>query len=222
MNTPHDKDIWIFAYGSLMWRPGFAFAERHQARLEGWHRRLCIVSRHHRGSPARPGLVLGLDRGGATDGVVYRIHAHDAASVLKAVRARELISGVYREALLQVGVSSERRTVVAVVYLAEPAHPSFTERLPVMHQARVVGAARGKSGANLDYLVSTVSELERLGIRERELERVLVCLGSVRTRRPAPPGSNRGRKLPDGWPRPKRLSVERLTRFVYRTRLQPV
>lgn len=222
MHEAHATDLWIFAYGSLMWRPGFVFAEAHRARLCGWHRRFCIVSRHHRGSHDRPGLVLGLDRGGITEGVVYRVGAADAAAVLKAVRARELISGVYREALLPVSILGEgARQVPAVVYLAERAHPSFAERLPVARQARVIAAAKGKSGANLEYLSSTVAELTRLGIRERELERVLVCLGSIRTRKASASSKvlHHQAALVRGWPRRARLRVAELARFLHRLRL---
>jgi glutathione-specific gamma-glutamylcyclotransferase len=221
MTKVHARDVWIFAYGSLMWRPGFPFVEMHRARLNGWHRRFCIVSRYHRGSHDRPGLVLGLDRGGTTDGVVYRVAAHDASCVLKAVRARELISGVYREALLPVTVlGAAAGQVPAIVYLAEKAHPSFNERLPVSQQAHIIARAEGRSGANLDYLVSTVAELARLGIRERELERILVCLGWVKSRRPATAKSvQRHGTLPAGWPRVSRIRIAELTRFLYRARL---
>jgi cation transport protein ChaC len=216
-------DLWIFAYGSLMWRPGFAFEERHPARLRGFHRRFCIVSRHHRGSFERPGLVLGLDRGGATQGVAYRVAAHHAGDVLRRVRARELISGVYREALLTVTLLGEdARQVAAIVYLAEPHHPSFNPRLPVKLQAHIIAHAHGRSGDNLGYLASTVGELLRLGIRERELERIATCLGAVRTRQLKPDSRkshHTGRRVMT-WPRLKRVRFAELTRFQHRTRLR--
>src|SRR5215470_16603979 len=99
-----DHDLWVFAYGSLMWRPAFAFAEARRARLTGYHRAFCIYSVHHRGTPERLGLVLGLDRGGVCEGVAYRVPATDAVAVRAYLRAREQVSGVYREAFLPVEV----------------------------------------------------------------------------------------------------------------------
>lgn len=216
------RDLWIFAYGSLMWRPAFPFEERHRARLDGYHRRFCIISRHHRGTIDRPGLVLGLDRGGSAVGVVYRVTSHHAAGVLKAVRARELISGVYREALLPVTVlGAHGLRVMAVAYLAEPSHPSFNRRMPIRQQAHIIAHAHGRSGDNLGYLAHTVAELLRLGIRERELERIATCLGAVRTRRPPPrPLTARSSRRTVSWPKLKRVRFADLTRFLHRTRLR--
>ena len=174
-------EFWVFAYGSLMWRPGFAFAEVQAARLSGWHRRFCIASRHHRGTHARPGLVLGLDRGGVTEGLAYRIAAGVIRLVRSYLRAREQVSGIYREANVKITLTGQgAHEHRALVYLAEREHPGFTPRVPVQRQAHIIAGAKGRSGSNVDYLVNTLSELKRLGIRERELERVRACLGAIR------------------------------------------
>src|SRR3954471_6188497 len=92
-------DLWIFGYGSLMWRPGFDYLERVEARLIGAHRALCVYSFFHRGTPERPGLVLGLDRGGACRGIAYRVAAAERAATLAYLRAREQQNNVYRETM---------------------------------------------------------------------------------------------------------------------------
>jgi len=197
-----------------MWRPGFDYVEVVPARLAGWHRRFCIASRVHRGTHRRPGLVLGLDRGGMTEGLAYRIAAEDAVAVRTYLRAREQVSGIYREAHLKIALlSGERLTHQALVYLSEPAHPGFTPRVPVHRQAHIIAGANGMSGSNVDYLINTLAELKRLGIRERELERVRTCLGAVR--------GGRGRALVshhvlDGWPSSRTLKHADINRFGHR------
>jgi cation transport protein ChaC len=181
MTTLGAHDLWVFAYGSLMWRPAFAYAEARRARLTGYHRAFCIYSVHHRGTPRRRGRVLGLDRGGVCEGVAYRIAAADAAPRAPRLRAREQVSGVYREALVPVEIEQRHPPVevTALAYIVERAHPAYAGRLPLGMQARVIRGARGLSGANLDYLVSTVRHLQELGIRERDLERLVVMAGPL-------------------------------------------
>ncbi|HEX5958293.1 MAG TPA: gamma-glutamylcyclotransferase [Hyphomicrobiaceae bacterium] len=200
-------DLWVFAYGSLMWRPGFAYREMRRARLTGYHRAFCVCSVHHRGTPGRIGLVLGLDRGGVCEGVAYRIDAQDVPETRAYLRARELVNGVYREALRPVELEttgseagsapsaptlpsfpqrgrgrSDRETTVrttALAYIVERAHPTYAGHLPPVIQARLIRAASGLSGTNLDYLISTVRHLKALGIRERGLERLVTLAGPL-------------------------------------------
>lgn len=172
-------DLWVFAYGSLMWRPGFAFAEVRRARLSGYSRRFCVTSVHHRGSPDRPGLVLGLDRGGVCDGLVYRVPADDALATLGYLREREQVNGVYRETRVEVRPEGAAEAVSAVTYLVERSHPSYVPRLPLTVQARLISGARGRSGVNLDYLVNTLRHMRDIGIREAELERLLSVIGAL-------------------------------------------
>jgi cation transport protein ChaC len=160
---------------------------------------------HHRGTPERLGLVLGLDRGGACEGVAYRIAAADVASTLAYLRARELVNGVYREALVPIELEpgagsdpsprglpgknkggcegSDPSEVMALAFIVERAHHTYAGRLPLATQVRLIRAAKGVSGANLDYLVSTVRHLNELGIRERELERLVTLVGPLAWRR---------------------------------------
>ena len=210
-----------------MWRPDFVYAERHAARLEGWHRRFCILSRHYRGSAVHPGLLLGLDRGGSCEGMAFRVAPGDAASVLAYLRVREQISGVYREArrpikLLGAGAQTQSVVRMAVVFLAEPAHPSFSARLPVPLQARVIASARGTTGSNLEYLAQTLDALQLLGIRERELERIAAVIGALRISRRRILAARRWPgpvKSVAGWPRTPRVGLHGVKRFTHRTKV---
>lgn len=170
--------LWIFGYGSLMWRPGFEFEEAVPARVEGWRRGFYIYSTHHRGTHQRPGLVLGLDRGGACAGVAFRVSPDRAAQTLGYLRAREQINGVYREQTLSARIEDGTgRRVPVIAYVAERTHPSYAGRLPLTTQIRLIRAASGISGPNLHYLINTVRQLDSLGFRELELSRLLVLAG---------------------------------------------
>lgn len=175
---PDSGDLWIFAYGSLMWRPDFAFEEAQPARLTGFHRSFCIYSTHHRGSPDRPGLVLGLDRGHVCHGIAYRIATSQADAVIDYLRERELIYGVYRETMVPLMLmGAVHRETRALAFVVERAHPSYAAGLSLAEQVRLIRGAKGVSGTNLDYLVNTCRHLAELGIRERSIERLLTLAG---------------------------------------------
>src|SRR5437879_13903720 len=114
-------DLWVFGYGSLMWRPGFEFEERVPARLIGEHRALCVYSFVHRGTPEKPGLVLGLDRGGACRGVAFRIAQKNRAAPIAYLPEREQVTSVYREVTRSVWLENEaRQRVGALAYVVDP------------------------------------------------------------------------------------------------------
>jgi cation transport protein ChaC len=162
-----NSDLWVFAYGSLMWRPGFAFLDRVPARLVGAHRALCVLSHVHRGTPERPGLVLGLDRGGTCRGIAYRTPARDREATLAYLRAREQVTMVYREIFRPVVLlGHEEKRVRAVCYVVDRGHPQYAGRLDLATQLHYVRQGHGQSGANRDYVLSTVKELETLGCRD--------------------------------------------------------
>jgi glutathione-specific gamma-glutamylcyclotransferase len=165
-----DKDLWIFAYGSLMWRPGFSYLERVPARLVGLHRALCVFSFVHRGTPERPGLVLGLDRGGMCRGIAYRVGAAARAETLRYLRGREQVTTVYLETMRQIELEDHmRRRVRAVCYVVDRSHVQYAGRLTVAESLHHVRQGHGRSGANSDYVVETVRALEALGYRESDL-----------------------------------------------------
>ncbi len=176
MKTMDAEDLWVFAYGSLMWRPDFAYEERVGARVFGFHRALCIYSHHHRGTAERPGLVLGLDRGGSCVGLCFRIAASERTATLEAVRARELISGVYAEIAAPVRLADGRR-LVAVTYVAKRDHEQYAGALDTIEVARLVAQGHGQYGPNIDYVRNTQAHLAAMGLRDARLAAVIDRLG---------------------------------------------
>lgn len=165
-----DEDLWVFGYGSLMWRPGFSFIERAPARLVGLHRALCVYSFVHRGTPEKPGLVLGLDYGGACRGVAFRVSAAARADTLAYLRGREQVTMVYRETMHQVILTGAlERRVRALVFAVDRGHPQYAGRLTLDEQLHFVRQGHGHSGPNRDYVLATVRELEAQGYRDTEL-----------------------------------------------------
>ncbi|MFN8830448.1 MAG: gamma-glutamylcyclotransferase [Labrys sp. (in: a-proteobacteria)] len=176
-------DLWVFGYGSLMWRPGFDHDERRVAHLSGLHRSLCIYSHVHRGTPDRPGLVLGLDRGGACKGIAYRVPAKLRRETVQYLRAREQVTSVYVEIVIPVRLDDGRR-VDAVAYRVDRRHGQYAGRLSVDRVVDLVLQGVGVSGANPDYVIATTEHLRLLGIHDRFLEAVMARLAD-RTTAPA-------------------------------------
>ncbi|ABD90385.1 gamma-glutamylcyclotransferase [Rhodopseudomonas palustris] len=170
-------DLWVFGYGSLMWHPGFAFLEQLSARLIGEHRALCVYSFVHRGTPEKPGLVLGLDRGGACRGVAFRVAAADRAETVAYLRGREQVTKVYREVMRSVWLQDDaRRRVSALTYVVDRGHAQYAGRLSDAEQLRIVRQGHGQSGPNQDYVLSTVAALETQGCRDPQLHRLALQL----------------------------------------------
>ncbi|MEZ5840385.1 MAG: gamma-glutamylcyclotransferase [Hyphomicrobiales bacterium] len=172
-------DLWVFGYGSLMWRPGFAFEASVPALLYGAHRSLCVFSHVHRGTPERPGLVLGLDKGGSCRGVAFRVAAALAEETITYLRAREQITMVYLEAMRPVRLmdGSDAR-VLALTYLVDAGHKQYSGVLSLEEQVDRVRHGVGQSGPNREYVLNTVEHLAAMGIRDGNLARIAAHLSS--------------------------------------------
>ncbi len=168
-------DLWIFAYGSLMWRPDFAFAERQKARLSGYHRSLCVYSHRYRGTPEKPGLVLGLDRGGSCVGVAFRIAPDLSDETLDAVRKRELVTGVYVETRVKV-LLADGRGIAATTYVADRTHVQYAGKLHRTAMLDRVRHSAGAAGPNIDYVRHTHTHLLDLGIADTHLAWIVEAL----------------------------------------------
>jgi cation transport protein ChaC len=165
-------DLWVFGYGSLIWSPGFGYKEKRVGRVHGWHRALCILSTRYRGTHQRPGLVVGLCRGGSCWGMAFRVDARQVHRVLKHLWNREMPRRVYEPRLIQVQTRGGRR-VRALAFLADPAHPAFVRELDLHGRARMVAKGIGQRGHNIDYIQNTIDHMHEVGVRDPHLERIL-------------------------------------------------
>ena len=164
-------DIWVFAYGSLMWNPGFPHLEVRRGRLYGYHRRFCIYSHVYRGTPERPGLVLGLDRGGSCEGLAFRVPAGEAVEVMEYLYERELVTDVYIPRWVKVATPDGE--VRAASFIVDRAHHQYTGELQLDATAELIRRGVGVSGPGIDYLRNTVHHMEALGLATGDLKRIL-------------------------------------------------
>jgi cation transport protein ChaC len=172
------EPVWVFAYGSLMWNPEIAFAEARPGFLHGYHRSFCLYSRDYRGTPERPGLVLGLDRGGSCRGIAYRLPPDRLGETLDRIWAREMTGEVYR--MRRVAVRTPQGPVAAHACVVRRASPDYAGRLSLDEVAGLLAAAVGGRGSGRDYLANTVRHLEELGIREGSLHRIAARVADLR------------------------------------------
>lgn len=166
---PANGDLFVFAYGSLTWNPGFEFRSRRKAFVNGWNRRLCIYSHVYRGTAEQPGLVLGLDRGGRCEGVVFHVEERHREQTIVYLRNRELVTGVYTEEQI-LATFEDGSNVSALAYLADRRHPQYIAAMPRDRVLELVRQGAGLRGANAEYVLNTRDHLYELGIRDPELE----------------------------------------------------
>ncbi|HEY1735162.1 MAG TPA: gamma-glutamylcyclotransferase [Methylovirgula sp.] len=171
-------DLWVFGYGSLIWRPGFTFTEHQLATVHGFHRALCVYSHVHRGTRELPGLVLGLDRGGSCKGVVFKVDAAQAATTIDYLRQREQVTLVYRELNVAARLA-DGREIVALSYAVDRTHAQYAGRLERDDLERLVLQGKGVSGDNPDYVRNTQAHLAQLGIHDATLEWLVRRLPTV-------------------------------------------
>jgi cation transport protein ChaC len=165
------EPVWIFAYGSLMWAPDFPRAEAESALLRGYHRSFCLYSYDYRGTRARPGLTLGLDRGGSCRGIALRLPSETLAEAVDRLWVREMTAPrVYDMRLLTVRTTCGSRKAFALTVRRD--HADYAGRLSPEAAARIIGDAAGRRGTCRDYLTDTVNHLAALGIADVSLQRL--------------------------------------------------
>lgn len=172
------RDFWVFGYGSLMWNPGFEVLRQERGTLYGLHRSFCVYSWVHRGTQEKPGLVLGLDRGGSCRGIAMLAPGHAREDIISYLRERELVTNVYLECWRKVRLVGGDQ-VSALVYRVDTSHPQYATGLSLDVQTNIVSNSQGKSGHNVDYVKSTVAALKEQGIRDHGLEYIDRQLGKL-------------------------------------------
>lgn len=168
------EDLWVFAYGSLIWKPDFEYVERRPARVHGWHRALKMWSRINRGTPERPGLVLGMLSGGCCRGMVFRIARHEGRDALTRLWSREMVTAVYDPRWLT--CQTPHGPVKALAFTLSRRSPSHTGELSEEEYRAIFEQAKGIYGTTLEYAHRTLEELRRHNIHDRHLERLLKLL----------------------------------------------
>ena len=173
--APVEPDLWVFAYGSLIWNPGFPYKAREPAKLIGFHRRYCVQSMIYRGTPERPGLVLGLEPGGACEGVAYRVAHELEAETMRYLRERELVTSVYLETVVRIETGEGARRD-AVTYVADTAHEQYVATTEFDAMIETIAGASGVAGPNVEYALNTWANLLALGLADPLIEQVAQAL----------------------------------------------
>jgi cation transport protein ChaC len=163
-------ELWVFAYGSLMWDPCFAHDRSRSALVRGYHRAFCVYSVRHRGTYEQPGLVLGLNRGGSCRGLAFRVPAKKVEAALDALWVREMSREAYVPRLLRVDLGGV--TAQALTFVADTGHAHYAGDLTHEDTAQVIARGSGQRGPNLDYLHNTLQHLAELGVRDLGLSKL--------------------------------------------------
>jgi len=164
------SDLWVFGYGSLVWRPEFEHLESRMAHIHGYHRALCLWSRVNRGTPEVPGLVFGLDVGGSCQGRAYRIAAGRVPPVMAALWRREMPSGAYIPRW--VACRTPEGPIRALVFTMDRAADGYVPGLSVDQIVPIVRQGHGRYGPCTEYVLQTAQALEAAGIHDRKLRAI--------------------------------------------------
>lgn len=171
-------DLWVFGYGSLMWSPGFSHTDRAMGRAHGYHRSLCILSSRYRGTSERPGLVVGLCRGGSCWGMAFRVPSPQVRRVAGALWRREMLNKVYIPTMVSLDIGRRRR-IRALAFVADTSHRQFVRKMDLHQRARLVAQGIGQRGHCVDYIRNTLEHMATLGLRDSHLERVLSAANAM-------------------------------------------
>ncbi len=173
---PENEDLWVFGYGSLMWRPGFEHTGIVDAQLFGYHRAFCVTSVVHRGTYENPGLVLGLDRGGSCRGRAVRCPAAIREPVIDYLYRREMVTSVYVPKMVQLKLLKTGERVRGLTFVADAKHEQYASGHSIFDAAKIIKGASGRGGPNVDYLKSTLEHLDEFGIKDGPLHAIMEAI----------------------------------------------
>jgi glutathione-specific gamma-glutamylcyclotransferase len=170
---PANGEVWVFAYGSLIWKPACDIAEQRIALARGWHRAFCLGwDRCFRGTKERPGLMLALDRGGTCKGVVQRLPPDAVEANLEKLLRREVLTKPSPFPPRWISVQTASGPLSAITFTMSRTSEAYVGGLSAEEIADVLAVAAGRWGSMAEYLYNTVSQLEELGIGDRFLWRL--------------------------------------------------
>jgi len=169
-HTP--RELWVFGYGSLIWKPEFTSLEHRRSTAFGWHRSFCMRLERFRGTPAQPGLMMALDRGGCCHGVAYRLPDENHADQLGRLLRREMSIKRSTNIPRWLSVDTDLGKLRALAFTASPQGMTYVGKLPAEHVARILARAAGHLGSGANYLFQTITKLEEFGIHDTSLWRL--------------------------------------------------
>jgi len=178
-SKPGNQGVWVFAYGSLMWNPAVHVAERRIARVYGFRRNFCLWTPLGRGSPDNPGMVLGLEPGGSCNGVVLRLAPQRVESETQILWRREMFSGVYTPRWIR--AVTERGSISAIAFTMDTRHDRYARDVSLEQTVYALATAEGRLGSSYEYLASTVAHLDKLGVGDGAMHRLLRLVEAYRT-----------------------------------------
>lgn len=178
-SIPPDQDVWVFAYGSLMWNPAIEFTDSQACTVDGWRRSFCFWMPMGRGTPELPGLMLALEQGGTCEGIAYRLSPEQVRSELGLLWNREMLAGVYQPAWVPTKLR-DGRTVTAVTFAIDTSHCQYCGDLSMERTAHHIAYAEGRRGACRDYLANTAAHARALDIHDPYIEELVQRVAGLR------------------------------------------
>ena len=176
-----NEELWVFGYGSLVWRPDFRYAERRTGFIENWSRRFWQGSTDHRGTSEQPGRVVTLipQARAICWGAAYRLSAGDASGVLAGLDHRERGGFVRDEVTVRLGGQhpASQGEVPALIYLATPDNPNYLGPAPIDRIAEQVERCHGPSGSNREYVLELAKSLDEMGAADDHVFALAALLG---------------------------------------------